>query len=343
MVHPSFQLNPGDMFQVDVEKVMYGTGVQKPAQGNKRLRENLEARKKKAELAYQNALKRDGKKAAAATATAGEGMEGTEETSASEEVQSLSPEEQWRLNNNALKLLLKDVRSILKNSSKAFTAREKKQLRLFKADAKRFLAHPETSQAGAGQLINELQKQMEGHELLGEKLGKLKLADDQATDGQRATSDANTTTTQSTFTTTTTGEVGEVKSKGKAQGKAVEHNRKREIEKGLAGLSSAQTNKAKQIMGDAVLSKEEMRELGELLRRDEENPVDDSKPYATPWRPRPYMSAFAFIPRYLEVNPKICAAVYLRHPVARKGMAEVPTPFSYLTNQLTHNWYLERG
>ena len=29
---------------------------------------------------------------------------------------------------------------------------------------------------------------------------------------------------------------------------------------------------------------------------------DTSKPYATPWRPRAYMSAFAFIPRYLEVS-----------------------------------------
>ncbi|RMZ71892.1 hypothetical protein GMOD_00009243 [Pyrenophora seminiperda CCB06] len=63
-------------------------------------------------------------------------------------------------------------------------------------------------------------------------------------------------------------------------------------------------------------------------------------PYATPWRPRDYMSAFAFIPRYLEVNQNICAAVYLRHPVARAGLAEVPTPFSIETGQLAFNWYL---
>ncbi|KAF1838956.1 alpha-L RNA-binding motif-containing protein [Decorospora gaudefroyi] len=63
-------------------------------------------------------------------------------------------------------------------------------------------------------------------------------------------------------------------------------------------------------------------------------------PYATPWRPRDYMSAFAFIPRYLEVNQNICAAVYLRHPVARQGLAEVPTPFPIETGQLAFNWYL---
>jgi len=73
-----------------------------------------------------------------------------------------------------------------------------------------------------------------------------------------------------------------------------------------------------------------------------ENPHDPSKPYATPWRPREWMSAFAFIPRYLEVNQKICAAVYLRHPVAMPGLAEVPTPFHIETGQLAFNWYLRR-
>ncbi|KAF2816906.1 alpha-L RNA-binding motif-containing protein [Mytilinidion resinicola] len=72
------------------------------------------------------------------------------------------------------------------------------------------------------------------------------------------------------------------------------------------------------------------------------NEEDGRKPYATPWRPRPYMSAFAFIPRYLEVNQNICAAVYLRHPVARPGFSEVPSPFSVDTNQLAFNWYLKR-
>ncbi|CZT00528.1 related to NAM9-mitochondrial ribosomal protein, small subunit [Rhynchosporium agropyri] len=69
---------------------------------------------------------------------------------------------------------------------------------------------------------------------------------------------------------------------------------------------------------------------------------DPTKPYATPWRPRPFMSAFAFVPRYLEVNHKICSAVYLRDPVARPGLTEVPTPFPAEIQQLAFTWYLRR-
>lgn len=82
--------------------------------------------------------------------------------------------------------------------------------------------------------------------------------------------------------------------------------------------------------------------LAKALREVRENPIDASKPYATPWRPRPYMSAFAFVPRYLEVNHNICSAVYLRHPVARPGLAEVPSPFGAESSQLAYNWYLRR-
>ncbi|RYP09766.1 hypothetical protein DL765_008322 [Monosporascus sp. GIB2] len=90
------------------------------------------------------------------------------------------------------------------------------------------------------------------------------------------------------------------------------------------------------------LTGDERRALERLIREEEENPHDPSKPYLTPWRPRDYMSPFAFIPRYLEVNQNVCAAVYLRHPVARVGNAEVPTPYPYEINQLAYNWYLRR-
>jgi ribosomal protein S4 len=72
------------------------------------------------------------------------------------------------------------------------------------------------------------------------------------------------------------------------------------------------------------------------------NKRDKSKPYPTPWRPRNFMSAFAFIPRYLEVNQNVCSAVYLRDPVARPGLAEVPSPFHPETSQLAFQWYLRR-
>jgi hypothetical protein len=91
------------------------------------------------------------------------------------------------------------------------------------------------------------------------------------------------------------------------------------------------------------LTAKDLSSLRKILAQDQENPVDETKPYKTPWIPRPFMSPWAFVPRYLEVNHNICAAVYLRHPVARRGYAEVPTPFSFFTSQLAHTWYAERG
>lgn len=92
----------------------------------------------------------------------------------------------------------------------------------------------------------------------------------------------------------------------------------------------------------ATLSADDRRALRAALIEARENPIDATKPYATPWRPRDFMSAFAFVPRYLEVNHRVCSAVYLRHPVARPGLAEVPTPFHLETNMLAFNWYLRR-
>lgn len=92
----------------------------------------------------------------------------------------------------------------------------------------------------------------------------------------------------------------------------------------------------------ADLSPQELEIFNNLLREEEENPTDPDKPYHTPWRPRRYMAPFAFIPRYLEVNQNVCSAVYLRHPVARLGLAEVPTPFPPGVMQLAFNWYLRR-
>jgi len=90
------------------------------------------------------------------------------------------------------------------------------------------------------------------------------------------------------------------------------------------------------------LTQAEKDRLRTLIAQEQENPHDPSKPYLTPWKPRPYLAPFAYIPQYLEVNQNICSAVYLRHPVARKGFAEVPTPYDQQTNQLAFNWYLQR-
>ncbi|CAN9365798.1 unnamed protein product [Alternaria alternata] len=121
---------------------------------------------------------------------------------------------------------------------------------------------------------------------------------------------------------------------------------KHQIAERSAALTSSSPKDAS--VAEPLISEEDqarLRSAFEKLRLETEhtsawNRRNAQAPYATPWRPRDYMSAFAFIPRYLEVNQNICAAVYLRHPVARPGLAEVPTPFHIETGQLAFNWYL---
>jgi hypothetical protein len=40
-----------------------------------------------------------------------------------------------------------------------------------------------------------------------------------------------------------------------------------------------------------------------------------------------YATPFIFIPAYLEVSFPTCSTVYLRHPTARPGYSEIPTPY----------------
>jgi hypothetical protein len=121
----------------------------------------------------------------------------------------------------------------------------------------------------------------------------------------------------------------------------------KEITQELLGMTKEEEDSTgktsvKKPMPESEMSPAMKKALEEAIARIRENPTDETKPYATPWRPRPYMSAFAFVPRYLEVNHKICSAVYLRHPVARPGLSEVPTPFPAEVQQLAFNWYLRR-
>ena len=47
----------------------------------------------------------------------------------------------------------------------------------------------------------------------------------------------------------------------------------------------------------------------------------------TPFRLPDYATPFIFIPAYLEVSFQTCSTVYLRHPTARPGYSEIPTPY----------------
>jgi len=47
----------------------------------------------------------------------------------------------------------------------------------------------------------------------------------------------------------------------------------------------------------------------------------------TPFNLPAYASPFIFVPAYLEVSFPTCSVVYVRHPTARPGYSEIPTPY----------------
>ncbi|SCU87777.1 LAFA_0E08746g1_1 [Lachancea sp. 'fantastica'] len=70
---------------------------------------------------------------------------------------------------------------------------------------------------------------------------------------------------------------------------------------------------------------------------------DASKPYFTPWKPRPFLSPFAILPHHIEISFKTCHAVYLRDPVARPGQSEVITPFDLPVHERAYMYYVRNG
>ena len=268
MRYPGYLLNPGDMFQVDVERVKLAIGQPK---GRIRVRAGKGATEgEEAEEVEEAASEAD---------ASAEGAE-AEATEAVAEPE-VTPEQQVA----QLKELLKLAKEILSEGGLLLSVKRKQQLRTFAKDARSAIAR-------AGKTPTE-----------SDATKATGLVDDLT--GLLASMDLNSS------------------AKGDVAAAAEEK-------------SQAVNSDVTQLTGD------EKRALDKLLQEEADNPYDPSKPYLTPWRPRNYMSPFAFIPRYLEVNQNICAAVYLRHPVARQGYAEVPTPFPQAINQLTFNWYLRR-
>ncbi|KAF2861594.1 putative 30S ribosomal subunit S4, partial [Piedraia hortae CBS 480.64] len=243
MRHPGYRLNPGDMFQVDPEMVMYATGAQKVKTSSptsiKHKRERREA------------IKADGEAEV-------------------EEVKPLSEEEVQTDPKKALKSLAERAKNILEENKRELSGKRQQELRAF---------------------TQSVRKVMSKH--------------------GRASEEAKTQSVE-------------------------------QLETALAEIMAKVPRDGREEENKEYSARKEAQLLHDALQKARENPVDSSKPYATPWRPRDYMSAFAFIPRYLEVNQKVCSAVYLRHPVARPGLAEAPTPFSKDIMTLAFSWYLRR-
>jgi hypothetical protein len=64
----------------------------------------------------------------------------------------------------------------------------------------------------------------------------------------------------------------------------------------------------------------------------------------TPFHLPAYASPFLFIPAYAEVSFAACAAVFVRHPTARAGYSEVPTPYAADGEvvRFAWEWYAKR-
>ncbi|KAF6807064.1 30s ribosomal subunit [Colletotrichum sojae] len=310
MRYGAYLLNPGDMFQVDVESVLYATGRPKTPSHALYLAgkdwQSLEAARQQKALAAGSASE-EANAAAEAEAEAEEAVEEADPEASvvegeGEEASELTEEERAAKHKKQLKALVRSARDLV-SDGEGLNPRKKRQLRSFMSEAKRALSSGGRSAEAAAldpdSVIEHLSALLKDFKLDGSRVEAVQ-------------------------------EQKEEKQHVGAKDKALSEEIKELV-------SSSEVR-------DAVegLTKQEQMALASLLRKDAENPIDESKPYWTPWQPRRWIAPFAFIPRYLEVNQNICAAVYLRHPVARRGMAEVPTPFPYETNQLAFNWYLRR-
>ncbi|KAK0644753.1 37S ribosomal protein NAM9 [Lasiodiplodia hormozganensis] len=264
MNYPGYMLNPGDLFQVDPERVMWATGARKDEK-----RQMITVGKKPTEKAEsQDTAKEEGQETAAETDAEKTDAEAKSEEAKEAEKEPETNEEEVK---NTLKSLMERTEAMMADSEE-LSAKRKQDLRGFRQALRKMLSR---ARGVSTSVTDDLEAR------LAEITNKL------------------------------------VKAKSPKQ-------------------------QVKEATAVDAFTEEQEELLQEALEKMRENPFDPSKPYLTPWRPRSFMSAFAFIPRYLEVNQNICAAVYLRHPVARPGMAEVPTPFHYETNQLAFNWYLRR-
>lgn len=76
--------------------------------------------------------------------------------------------------------------------------------------------------------------------------------------------------------------------------------------------------------------------------------VNQNEPDAaalTPFHLPLYASPWLFIPAYIEPNFATCSAIYVRHPTARPGYSEIPTPYD-ADGEIIRSaweWYTKRG
>jgi hypothetical protein len=313
MTYPGYLLNPGDMFQIDPERVMFATGMPKPGR----------------------AVKEDDAEASEDTveASTGESDETkSDENKMANEVEDTEGREEEEDPRQVLKNLLAQSKSILASPREKLAAKRKQDLRAFQKSIKRTLSKSKSSTI----LTDSLEAQwLELQNQLNISRKEPSLPSDQDSKATVAQTDA-------TANSTDTGKTEAFDNRDVRDENQVSEAERIAERKKQAATGRSSTQPLSDTIDTTGLSDRDLKDLRAALELLKDNPIDPSKPYLTPWQPREYMSAFAFIPRYLEVNQNICAAVYLRHPVARPGLAEVPTPFAEGTSASAFAWYLRR-
>ena len=276
MRYPGYFLNPGDMFQVEPERVMYALGQPKGSSAGSR-----------AEVEETEDIEDE--------ETEAEAEAGASTSEATEVDIEREPKE-------VLKDLMSQAKSILDADKDTIGGKRKQDLRAFSKAVRKMLSRSgretimtDSLEAQFQEIQNQLQIQREAKE-----------------GSPTPSSPQSQSQTQPQASATPT-----------------------QLPQGMNFLTASDLDVFKHALAS-------MQETETPSTSSTSSISSGNKPYALPWMPREYLSAFAFIPRYLEVNQNICAAVYIRHPVARPGSAEVPTPLPEGVNANAFAWYLRR-
>lgn len=107
-------------------------------------------------------------------------------------------------------------------------------------------------------------------------------------------------------------------------------------EEELAKEAEAAAEEAQKAEGAAAWEAAKSAKAGPFHR--EVNGTHFSLPY--------YASPHIFVPAYILPSYLTCSAVYLRHPTARPGYSEIPSPYSASggsINSLSWEWYQRHG
>ncbi|KAJ2849838.1 hypothetical protein IWW36_002351 [Coemansia brasiliensis] len=59
--------------------------------------------------------------------------------------------------------------------------------------------------------------------------------------------------------------------------------------------------------------------------------------------PFPYQQPWMFLPEYLEVNYNTCSTVFLRDPITKPNITELPSPYPPNFHALAYKYYIRRG